>query len=85
MELNSLIKELQTKCKSSKGFMGVNLGGVKVKEDLIENVRDEVFSVSELIKHSDIEEEMGLTLREAKGYVKKLESFIERHEEKSNG
>lgn len=75
MEVKELVNVLESKYKSSKGFMGVDFD-VKNTNDLFENVKDEIFSISETIEHSDIEEEFGMTEREANGYVKKLENFL---------
>ena len=81
MTVKKLITELETKCKSANlEFMGVNLDGVKTKEGLLENVKDEIQIISGIIEYSDIEEEHGMTEREAKGYVTKLKNFVKRHE-----
>ena len=76
MSIKEAIAILEKDYKSSKGFMGVKLDNVNNLEDLFENVKDEIFSISEIIEHSDIEEEFGMTVREARGYVKKLNNFV---------
>lgn len=80
MDYKKLIKLLETKCKSSKGFMGVNYDSVKTSEELFENVKDEITSITEVMNYSDIEEEFGMSDREAKGYIKKLENFLVKFE-----
>jgi hypothetical protein len=75
-----LIKLLETKYKSSKGFMGVQFSGVKSPEDLFENVKDEIFTMTEVIEESDVEAEFGMTVSEARGYVKKLRNFLIKYE-----
>ncbi|MCM3405486.1 hypothetical protein [Cytobacillus oceanisediminis] len=82
MEVKDLIKILETKYKSSKGFMGVNLDGVTTPEDLFENVKDEILVIEDIIENSYIEHEEAydMTEREAKGYVKKLNNFLTKYE-----
>ena len=67
---------LEKKYKSSKGFMGVNFENIKNVEGLLENVKDEIFSISQVVEYGDIEEEFEMSTREAKGYIKKLNNFI---------
>lgn len=75
----SLVRVLEAKYRSSKGFMGVNFDGVKSEDDLLENIEDEIFSITELIEQSDIQEEFGMTEREAKGYVQGLKDFVSKY------
>lgn len=80
MEKKELIKILETKFKSSQGFMGVVIDDVKSSEDLFENIKDEICSITEVIENSDIQEEFGMTEREARGYIKKLNNFLVKYE-----
>lgn len=81
MEVKDLIKELETKCASSKGYMGVYLDEIKSPNDIFENVKDEIMQISSILETSYIEREVGIemTEREAKGYLKKLNNFLKRH------
>lgn len=79
-DIKALIQILESKYTSSKGFMGIEFDGVKSVGDLMENTRNEIFITNELLTYGDIEEEFGMTEREAKGYIKKLNNFIAKYE-----
>lgn len=83
-QLQKLIKEVATKCKSSKGFMGIELDGVKNEYDVFQNILDEICVTEETVNESDIEEELHLdmTVREANGYISKMKTFIKKNAEK---
>lgn len=76
MNIKELIQILEKKHKSSKGFMGVNFDGLESPSDLFENVRDEIMVITQCLEYDDVTEEYGMSVREAKGYITKLNKFL---------
>lgn len=72
--------ELMAILDKQKGFMGVDFDRVVTPEDLFENVKDEICSFGIALDGGYEEDLWGMTPRQAKGYITRMENFLKKYD-----